>query len=149
MKLKSEELIIRLKEYFKEKADTYKINMAFLFGSYARGYPKEESDIDIALYFSPEMESDQELFNFTTNISVDLMKKIKAEINVIPIYKDFRKPMLYYNAVILGIPLYVRDSSEYALLFNQAIFQMEDFELFGTRFQREAAKNLLKEVSHG
>ena len=66
-----------------------------------------------------------------------------------PIYNDFRKPMVYYTAIILGIPLYVKDKNQYISLFNEALFQMNDFELFGTSFQLQAARNVLKEVSHG
>ena len=55
--------------------------------------------------------------------------------------------MLYYNAIILGIPLFVKDYDTFLSLKLEAIYQAEDFELFGVRWQQEIAKRLIKEPS--
>ncbi|OGC24015.1 hypothetical protein A3J90_01870 [candidate division WOR-1 bacterium RIFOXYC2_FULL_37_10] len=142
-------LIEILTDYFKKNAESYCIEAAFLFGSYASGFIKEESDVDIAIVFSKDIDSDEKILNFISQITVDINSYINAEVDIMPIYNDFRKPMVYYNAIILGIPLYVKDKNQYISLFNEALFQMNDFELFGTSFQLQAARNVLKEVSHG
>lgn len=136
-----------LKNYFQEAADTYKVEMAFLYGSWARGCPKESSDVDIAIVFS-EIGNEDKVFEKITGITLSLMKKIRLEVSVIPIFLDFRKPMLYYNAIILGIPVFIRDQNRYAGLLNEAIFQMEDFSIFGTRWQLEIAEKNLEELRH-
>ena len=41
-----------LEVYFKDIADVYGIETDFLYGSWARGYPKKSSDVDIAVVFS-------------------------------------------------------------------------------------------------
>ncbi len=41
-----------LERHFKESADACKIEAAFLYGSWARGCPKETSDVDVAIVFS-------------------------------------------------------------------------------------------------
>jgi len=137
-----------LTDYFKKNAESYHIEAAFLFGSYAKGFIKEESDVDIAIVFSEEIDSDEKIFDLINKINIELDSHINAEIDIMPIYPDFRKPMLYYNAIVLGIPLYVKNKRQYIRLQNEALFQMNDFELFGTSFQLQAAKNMLREVPH-
>ena len=132
---------------FKEIANAYKIEVAFLYGSWARGYPKESSDVDIAVVFSETGDEDK-VFEMITDITLSLMKEIRVEVNIIPIFLDFRKPMLYYNAIVLGVPVFIRDQNRYAALLNEAIFQMEDFSIFGTGWQLEVADKNIKELTH-
>ncbi|MEP9412583.1 MAG: nucleotidyltransferase domain-containing protein [Candidatus Brocadia sp.] len=134
-----------LENYFKEVADTYKIEMAFLYGSWARGYPRKSSDVDIAIVFS-EIDGEDKVFEKITDITLSLMGKIKLEVNIIPVFLDFRKPMLYYNATVFGIPVFIRDQSRYVALLNEAIFQMEDFSMFGTGWQLAVAEKNIKEL---
>ncbi len=136
-----------MENYFKETADTYRIEMAFLYGSWARGYPKETSDVDIAIVFS-ETDTEDKVFEKITDITLSLMGRIKLEVNIIPIFLDFRKPMLYYNATVLGVPVFIGDQNRYAALLNEAIFQMEDFSIFGTKWQLEIAEKNIKELIH-
>ena len=141
-----EELIGHVKNFFKEKAKHFHLETVFLYGSWARGFPREDSDIDIAVVFAQEPPSEDEIFNIMTNISLDLTKKIGLEVNVIPIFPDFRKPMLYYNAIVLGIPVFVSNSDRYIDLKNEAIYQMEDFSIFGINWQLKVAKDNLEEL---
>lgn len=142
-----EEIKNILERHFKEISDVYGIEMAFLYGSWARGYPKESSDVDIAIVFS-EIDSEDKVFEKITDITLSLMGKIKLEVNIIPVFLDFRKPMLYYNAIVLGIPVFIRDRNRHAALLNEAIFQMEDFSIFGTGWQLEVAEKNIKELTH-
>ena len=139
-----DELISACKIFFEEKAEIYHIDCAFLYGSWARGHPLEESDVDLALFFSPEPSSDDEIFNVITDISYHLSMNTGFEVNTIALHHDFRKPMLYYNAIVLGIPVYIRENERYIGLRNQAIAQMEDFSLFGTDWQLELARKNLE-----
>ncbi|MDI6786374.1 MAG: nucleotidyltransferase domain-containing protein [bacterium] len=145
---KLDSLISALSVFFEEKARGYNIDMAFLYGSWARGHPIKESDVDLAVLFFPELTSDYEVFEIITDISFELSIKINREVNTIPLYEDFRRPMLYYNAIVLGIPLYFREFERYVVLKNQAIAQMEDFNLFGTRWQLEIARKNLEVLQH-
>ena len=49
------------------------------------------------------------MFELATKISVCLSKEMKAEANVLPLSPNSRKPMLYYNVIVKGIPLYIGD----------------------------------------
>lgn len=143
-----EELILTLKTFFKERADLFGVEMAFLYGSWARGYPREDSDVDIALVFSQEPSSEEEIFRLLTDISFEASIKTGKEVNIISIDKDFKKPMLYYNAIVLGIPLYIGQFERCIILKNRAIFQMEDFSLFGIDWQLRATKKNLEVLQY-
>ena len=144
---KREEIIEDVKNYFKEKAESFSIEMVFLYGSWARGFPGQDSDIDIAVVFTKEPSSEDDLFEILTAISLDISKKIGLETDVIPVYKDFRKPMLYYNAIVLGVPVFLNNSDRYIDLKNEAIYQMEDFSIFGLNWQLEIAKKNMEELN--
>ena len=68
---------------------------------------------------------------------------MNKEVNIISISRDFEHPMLYYNAIILGIPIFVKDCDELLNLKLEAISQLEDFQLFGISWQREVARKIL------
>ncbi len=142
------EILTLLKTFFEESASAYKIEMAFLYGSWARGFPKSSSDVDVAIVFSEEPGTEDEAFTIITDIALVLGKRLRLDVNVIPIYSDFRKPMLYYNAIVLGMPVFIGNRDRYISLKNQAIFQMEDFTLFGTKWQLEIAKKNLEDIKH-
>jgi predicted nucleotidyltransferase len=148
MNITKEEVINKLEKYFQEKAKFFHIDLAFLFGSFSRGYLKEESDVDVAIIFSDEVVDDKKCFELLTEISLELNLLINLEINTISINKDFTKPMLYYNAIVLGKPVYIRDKSLYTEIYNKALFHMHDFEIFGTKLQFKAAKTLLKQIKN-
>jgi predicted nucleotidyltransferase len=144
-----EEIIGTLKEFLGEAARHYGLEMAFLYGSWARGYPRKDSDVDLALVFSEETDSDDELFPRISDISLSLSRRLGREVNIIVIRSDFRQPMLYYNAVVLGIPVFIKEQRKYIDLRNEAIFQMEDFNLFGPDWQLTIAKKNLEVLTDG
>ncbi len=139
-------LIEQLEDYFKENARRFNIETAFLFGSRAGGFPAKYSDVDIGILFDNNEFTDEDVFLRITDISMELSGTVNLEINVIPVYCDFRKPLLYYNVIVLGKPLYIGNLDKYASLKNEAIFQMEDFNIFGEKWMIEVAKNKLKEI---
>lgn len=121
--------------------------MAFLYGSWARGLPRPDSDMDIALVFTEDLSSEK-AFQWITDISLSLSSQLNIEVNIIEIYKDFRKPMLYYNAIVLGVPLYIEDFGRYIRLKNEAIYQMEDYSIFGINWQHEVTRKNLEALRH-
>lgn len=138
-----------IKNFFKENSEKYRIEMAFLYGSIIAGSLKEESDIDLAVYLSDNVSSEDEIFEIITEISAILSEEILREVNVIYIYPDFRHPMLYYNAIVHGTPLYIKNFNKYISLRNEAIFQMEDFSIFGIPWQLIIARKNLEVLEHG
>lgn len=143
-----EKMVQLLTDYFKKKSSVYHIEMVFLYGSWAIGYPRQDSDIDLAILFSFHIKNEDSLFELINSISYELSIEISKEVNIIPLKEDFPHPMLYYNAIILGIPLYINNRENLIKIKLEAIKQMEDFKIFGIPWQREVAKNILKEISH-
>jgi len=144
--MNKEEIISILKSYFNDKARIYGIDMAFLYGSWAGGFPKIESDIDIAVVFNRDMDGDK-IFKIITDISLELVDILKKETNVLYIDFDLSKPMLHYNAIVQGIPVFIRDFKSYVDIRFKAITQMEDFSIFGLRWQEEIARKRLEALS--
>jgi len=128
-------LIMAVQDFFTRNAGRFKVQMSFLYGSRAEGIPREDSDTDIAILYEDEITSEEEIFDLSTRISVSLSKEMRVEANVLAIYPDFRKPMLYYNVIVKGIPVHIADYNRYLDLRTEAIFQMEDFEIFGKKWQ--------------
>ncbi len=125
-----DQLIEELKCFFMEDANQANgIELVFLYGSWARGIPRDDSDIDLAIIFSEEIRSDQTAFEHMTDISYRLTERLKKEVNVLKIYNDFRKPMLYYNAIVLGISVFIKNKDRFLSVVNEAIYQMEDFSI--------------------
>ena len=143
-----EQIINNLKALLKGMDRDSCVEMVFLYGSWARGFPRLDSDIDLAVVFSRELSCEDESFERITDLCLSLCRELRREVNIIQIHRDFRRPMLYYNAVVLGIPLYVRTREDYIALKNEAIHQMEDFSLFGLRWQYQTAKKNLEAVDH-
>jgi predicted nucleotidyltransferase len=142
-------IVETLRKYFEREALRLGVEAAFLYGSWAAGFPRFGSDIDVAVLFENEDISENEVFKLLNVIMFSLAKILFCEVNVIPIYTDFRKPMLYYNAIIKGIPVFFKDDLKYIRLINEALYQMEDFEIFGRTWQIGLARRNLREIQNG
>lgn len=134
-------------EFFRTEGERYRVEAAVLYGSRARGFPRLDSDVDIAVVFTDEADDDM-IYRRIMDISLALSERTRRDVNVIPIFRDFRKPMLYYNALIQGVPLYLSDRGSFAKLRFEAIAQMEDFSLFGLRWQAVLARRNLGVLGH-
>jgi len=139
-----EKVIRDLEVFFEENMERFSVEIAWLYGSWAKGFPRDDSDVDLALFFCEEMARPEESLERSTAISVVLERILKREVNIIEIKESFEKPMLYYNAIVHGIPVYIRRFQSYLCLRNQALFQMEDFRIFGIGWQYEVAKRNLE-----
>ncbi len=144
--IKRENIISALKTYFQRKADTYDINMAFLYGSWACGYPKEESDIDVAVLFNRLMSEDT-TFDIVNDIALELTNILRRETNVLCIDRELSKPMLHYNVIVHGIAVYMKEFPEYVDMRLKAIVQMEDFSIFGTQWQAEIVRKRMEVIN--
>jgi hypothetical protein len=101
--------------------------------------------LDIALMFDEALQEDA-IFGHVTAISLELTTLLRLDVSVLPILRDQQKPMLYYNAVAKGIAVFVKEAPAYARFRREVIDDMEDFQIFGTRWQIDAAR---KNLAHG
>ena len=142
------DLINSLASFFQEYAEVHGLEMVFLYGSWAGGQPQEESDVDLAVIFHNPEIPDEEAFDRIINLESALSTRLKREVNILQIRRDFRKPLLYYNAIALGEAVYVKDFDRYIDLKNEALFQMEDYSLFGIPWQMEMTEKNLQDLGH-
>ncbi len=139
-------LVFKLSAFFLEKAQQFNLETVFLYGSYAGGCPKAESDIDLGILFDSAIKDHFKIHSLLTDITYQLTLQLKREVNIVNINPDFDHPMLYYNIIVSGIPLYVKDNDRFLSLKLESLYQMDDFQLFGAKWRKEVAGALLKEV---
>ncbi len=118
-----------LKDYFASRED---IDMAFLFGSAATGRTRNDSDVDIAVYFAKSYTNEDvnKLWN-------ELEKLLGAEVDLVLLNKD--NPTLNWSA-LRGIPLLIRDQSfyvEYMLQVSREAEDMQDFIIDFYKMRKE------------
>lgn len=91
-KLQIETIVKSLKEYIPEIKDQYKIQQLGIFGSYVRGEETENSDIDILVEFTSNLD-----FGLLTFCQLEnkLSEKLGAKVDLV--IKDNLKPRLRQN----------------------------------------------------
>jgi len=134
--------------YFQKNASRFALEQVFLYGSRSQGLSRPDSDLDIAVVFSAEIEENV-AFAKITEMSLELNHVVGLEVNVLQLTRDFRHPMLYYNAIVHGIPLFIVNQTEHIDLKLEALREMEDFSLFGIGWQLTAARKNLEAITHG
>lgn len=147
--LTGKHILEKLESFFGNFAVDYGIDMAFLYGSWAGGNPREDSDVDVAVWFYSDALPVDEVFDRITDLSTKLSHVLEKEVNVLVLIRDFPSPMLQYNAIVLGIPVFIKQFDRYVSLRMEAIFQMEDFSIFGRGWQLEVAERRLQGEFHG
>jgi predicted nucleotidyltransferase len=141
-------LLQTLRDYFQHEAIRFEIKAVFLFGSQAASFSRPDSDVDLAIVFEEEIP-EQEIFERMNTLTLRLTEILDREVNLIAVDKEFSKPMLYYNAIVQGVPIFTVDHQYYTGLVNEALYQMEDFEIFGRGWQIDLAKRNLEEIRNG
>lgn len=134
-----------LKDYFKVKAQGYNIVLVFLYGSWAAGLAGKDSDIDIAIMIEGE-KSEEEIFSTINSITLELLDNLKRDITILYIDNDISKPLLHYNAIVKGIPVYISDFYRYVDVWLKAIDAMEDFSIFGIKWKLEVTEKRMKDL---
>ncbi len=108
-----------LKDFFDSREG---ISLAFLFGSSASGRTRNDSDVDIAVYFSKGYTNEdiEALWN-------ELELLLKSEVDLLLLNKD--NPTLVWEA-LRGVPLLIRDQSFYLEYMLQVSREAEDLQDF-------------------
>lgn len=119
MNCAANEISEKLSEYFSSKSD---VNLALIFGSYARGKFRDSSDVDIALDFSAADE-DERLEKWLT-MRAELELLLGREIDLV----DFSKAEGLILSQIIEKNIRVKNNSELYAKYNlKAIYFNEDF----------------------
>ncbi len=125
-----------LKEYFEKEQE---VILAFLFGSYAKGFEMEESDFDVGVYFKDYSQKEED------RIWSDVTKIAKKEVDLVCLNEA--PANLISNIFKTGIPLVIRNKNLYWNLYLKVSLEAEDFSKFVEDFGRikKRAKSLSEE----
>ncbi|MDH5719857.1 MAG: nucleotidyltransferase family protein [Spirochaetia bacterium] len=78
-KINQKKLLQVIKSWKQKARDNYKIDMIALFGSWAKGEAKPDSDIDILINFLPEAS----LFDWV-NLAQDMEEELHHRVDLVP-----------------------------------------------------------------
>lgn len=90
-----------LRERLQEREE---VAFAYLHGSFVEGLPYH--DIDVGVYVYPELLEDLDVFDYETELSVELTSLLKKDVDVRVLN---RAPLGFQHAVLQGELLFTRD----------------------------------------
>jgi predicted nucleotidyltransferase len=99
--------------------DSKDIVMAFVFGSYARGYSCNESDVDIAVYLTNESKETE------AEIQTYLERILKKEVDLVILNRC--SSVLSWTILRKGIPIIIKDRAKYINFLLEVSSEAEDF----------------------
>lgn len=112
---------------------------AYLFGSRAQRRSREDSDYDVAVWYSPELTALQR-FDLSCRLQEKLEKALRKPVDLV-ILNDAR-PTLQEEAVLKGVPLYPLEP-ESTFRFESKIRQRSEDYRYSQRFFTEARRRRL------
>ena len=115
----------KLKEYFERNYSKYDIVYAILFGTAATKYFRTDSDIDIAVRFSDNIDEDARLSRIS-DIIYDLEALFKRSVDVIDVLSA--PPALRYEIFVNGKLIFCKDRGKYVEDKATAIMLYLDFK---------------------
>ena len=112
----SEDIQLKLTEYFSQKAD---IDTVLLFGSFAKGTYNEHSDIDIAIHSSDSLE-----YETLVKIQTELSLLCKREIDLTDLSKA--EGIFLYQIMTRGVKIKIK-ATVFVKYLTEALCFKEDF----------------------
>lgn len=121
--------IQQLKDYFARQPE---VSMAFIFGSYAKNRALSDSDIDIAMYFTPkgnsiEWEEERE-WPEEKQFWIDTERILEKNVDLLVLNRAPSR--MVFDILRTGIPLVIKDKSLYwrfFLLISSAAIEFQEF----------------------
>ncbi|MFZ3114432.1 MAG: nucleotidyltransferase domain-containing protein [Syntrophales bacterium] len=141
------DLTRKIEDFFRREAQGFRVRAAVLYGSRVAGFPRADSDVDVAVLFEDEPDDDA-AYRRLMEMSLRLSDLTGREVNILLIDSGFSKPMLYYNAIVQGVPVYRKREEDIIRLRKRAIDEMEDFSVFGLHWQAEIARRNLEALKN-
>lgn len=127
------DIIEKLKTIFSEFSD---IKVAILYGSFARGREKQNSDIDIALAGEKKIKIPRLL-----EIQAKLSKNLNREIDLIDL--NIATGTVFKEAMTKGKFILNNSPLLYSEILNRMLFEQADFEPIRNRILEERRKKVL------
>mgnify|MGYP001585612594 CR=1 FL=1 len=120
--------------------EKHQVVLAYLFGSAARGTMGMHSDIDIGVVFDDRMIPREKQFDEKLAIASEIEQKFKVRNADVINLNQQKNPVLRYEIVLEGKPIFAKDYSAQARLTRSVLREYED-----TKYLRETAYQILRE----
>jgi len=142
----SEELAIKgvrsLEEEVKKLASIFEdeknILVAYLFGSYARGYETVQSDVDIAVLLS---EVPEKLLEYYLHLERKLAETLEKDVDLV--FLNDAPPLLKYQVIKYGRLLFCRDERMRVTFEAKSLCEYLDFSRALKRYDECFMKRIL------
>lgn len=120
------EILAALRDYFRERKE---VEMAFIFGSWARNQEGAESDLDIAVYFKPrsaalEWQTTDAAYSEEKTIWLDIERIAGTETDLLVLN---RAPATVTETALKGLPLVVKNRNRFMDLLLRTTSEATDF----------------------
>jgi predicted nucleotidyltransferase len=142
MDKKLENALEKIKEVLSKRPE---VLAAYLYGSHAKGYAREGSDLDIAILTVPDFEIPG--YNYQFEIE-GLLNDVVKDFEVEAVVVDFMSLPLKHSSVVQGNLVYSKDDLLRAREQVKILYDYEDLKDFydlRLKSNLEGAKNYLKE----
>lgn len=125
----SNSMIERLRHFFEQENN---LKLAFLLGSFAKGTPRKDSDVDIAVLFD-QCPGSLEIFELKDRLT-ELLKK---DIDLIVL--NIAGPVIRMQTLKTGILIY-KEQDAYGTFFTRTINEYDDLKYF----RKDIEENILR-----
>lgn len=113
------------------------ISAAILYGSFAKGFANDQSDIDVAILFK-KVPDPIALFS----IKQELSDAMKSDVDVISL--NSASPIICMQAIKSGIPLFINDKRAYDEFEMRLITDYADLKKLREPFEKDILKRKLQ-----
>lgn|GEM_PF-816492 len=148
--MKQQDIINILKSQIKHASIPSGIDAIYLYGSAISGRLRKDSDIDIAMLASYDVEDSErlELISKAEAIFTLLLKKIgiQLEISIFDLRGKYASVQLQYKVITEGIALYTKDVSERLEFENAIKREYFDFEPYLRSLRKRKYGDILQKV---
>lgn len=139
-----EGILKKVKQYLSQRPE---ILMAYLYGSYAKGNPRNHSDIDIAIYLDHIVDDAQYPYGYRADIISSLIKLLGANRIDLIIIND-SPPYLRYQVIRYGTLIFTRSEAKRIEFHTGTISKYLDVKYL-LSIQRQFMSRRLAEGTYG
>lgn len=126
-------------KFIEEIDEKYKVKFAYLFGSRARGEEKNESDIDLGIYFQEDYSEMQEMF-----IKGDIIERGRSFFGIPVDIVSLNKAPLILKYEIVKDGIILKDSDERSFFESIVLREYFDFKYYSDAYNQAIVDSIRK-----
>ncbi len=123
------------------------LDLAVLFGSYAKGTASAKSDVDVGVHFGSTSMTKACRWSELSRLEIDLSRQVSKTVEVVDL--GAAPPLLRFEVAKDGVLLIDRTGRGWVNFRYQAMRDWYDWAPFARRMHRHAIRRLKEKTSHG